>query len=154
MLSQSVPPVFDGQTSLDGGWSPDLSAALCQAGGALKLSLKAENQPSFELILSNDLGDQLAVGFDAVEQIYYIDRRNAGLNKFNPEFPIREIAPRISVGRGSDIQIYFDNGSVELFADNGITTMTSLFFPRADYTSAILQTSAEAMNGRLTLARL
>ncbi len=154
MVSQSVLPVFDGQPSLDGDWSSDLSAALCQAGGALKLNLKAENQPSFELTLSNEIGDRLAVGFDAAEQHYYIDRRHAGQSSFSPEFPIHATAPRVSVGQGTDIQIYFDNGSVELFADDGITAMTSLYFPRAAYNSARLEVSEQAQNGRLTLSKI
>ena len=154
MLSQRVPSVFDGQISLDGDWFSDLSTAWCQARGVLCLSLKVENQLPFQLTLGTEIGDRLTIGFDAAEQHYYIDRRHAGQSSFSPEFPIRATAPRIVASHGTDISLYFDNGSVELFADNGITTMTSLFFPRADYTSAILQTSAEAMNGRLTLARL
>jgi fructan beta-fructosidase len=154
LLSQSVPLIFDGQALPDGDWMSDLSATWRQANGALKLHLKAENQPSFELTLGNDIGDRLIIGFDAAEQNYYIDRRHAGQSSFSPEFPIRATAPRISVGHGTDIQLYFDKGSVELFADNGTSTMTSLFFPPAGYKSAILQSLVEPLNGRLTLARL
>ena len=154
ILSQRVPPVFDGQTLLDGDWISDLSAAWCKADGVLKLSLKAENQPSFELTLSNDLGDQLVIGFDAAGQFYSIDRRHAGQSGFSPDFPIRATASCINVGQGTDFTLYFDNGSVELFADNGTTTMTSLYFPRADYTSASLKSLDEPINARLTLARL
>ena len=154
MLSQSVPSVFDGQTSLNGDWMSDLSAAWCNADGVLKLSLSAENQPSFELTLSNDIGDRLTIGFDAAEQHYYIDRRHAGQSSFSPDFPIRAIAPRNGAQHGTDIQLYFDRGSVELFADNGITAMTSLFFPRADYDSARLEMSEPAQNGRLTLSKI
>jgi fructan beta-fructosidase len=154
VLSQSVPPVFDGQTSLDGDWHSDLSAAWCNADGALNLSLSAENQPSFEMILSNDIGDRLTIGFDAAEQHYYIDRLYAGQSSFSPEFPIRATASRIGVGHGTDIKLYFDNGSVELFADDGTTSMTSLFFPRAAYDSARLEVSEPAQNGRLTVSKI
>ena len=154
MLSQVVPVVFDGNTLLDGDWALDLSAAWCQANGVLKLHFSAENQPSFALTLSNDSGDRLNIGYNATEQRYYIDRRDAGQNTFSPDFPIRATAPRIVASHGTDISLYFDNGSVELFADGGITTMTSLIFPRADYTSAFLQSLYEPVNGRLTLARL
>jgi fructan beta-fructosidase len=150
VLSQSVPSVFDGQTSLDEYWPSDLTAVWREAGGVLNLCLKAENQPSLALTLGNDIGDSLTIGFDAAEQHYYIDRRHAGVSSFCSEFPIRATAPRIGVGNGTDIKLYFDKGSVELFADNGTSTMTCLYFPRADYTSAELQSSVMPMNGRLT----
>ena len=154
VLSQSVPPIFDGQALLDGDWHSDISAAWCLADGAFCLSLKADNQPSFELTLSNDLGDRLVIGFDAAEQHYFIDRLYAGQSGFSPDFPIRATAPRINVGQGTDFTLYFDNGSAELFADNGTTPMTSLYFPRADYTTASLKSLDEPINARLTLARL
>ena len=65
MLSQHVPPIFNGETLFDDDWRFDLSAAWRQATGALKLSLKAESQPSFDLILSNEIGDRLVIGFDS-----------------------------------------------------------------------------------------
>ncbi|MEQ1538876.1 MAG: GH32 C-terminal domain-containing protein, partial [Sphingorhabdus sp.] len=154
VLSQSVPSVFDGQTSLDESWPSDLTAVWREAGGALNLCLKAENQLSFELTLGNDIGDRLTIGYDAADQLYYIDRRNAGQSSFSPDFPIRAAAPRVGVGNGTDIKLYFDKGSVELFADNGTTTMTCLNFPRADYTSVELQSFVLPVNGRLTSAPL
>jgi fructan beta-fructosidase len=154
MLSQSVPMAFKGETALDGDWHSDLSAAWREVDGVLKLSLKAENQPSFELTLGNDLGDRLVIGFNAAEQHYYIDRCNAGQSAFSPDFPIRATAPRIAAGQGTDIELYFDNGSVELFADDGTTTMTSLFFPRAAYDSVQLETGEPAQNGQLTVSQI
>lgn len=154
ILSQRPPSGFDGEVLLDGVWASDLSAAWYQADGPLCLSLKAENKPSFELALSNDLGDQLVIGFDAPEQLYSIDRRHAGQSSFSPDFPIRATAPRINVRQGTDFTLYFDNASVELFADNGTTTMTSLYFPRAAYNSALLKINEPAQNGRLTVSKI
>lgn len=154
MLSQKVPIVFDGQTSLYGNWPSDLSAVWCQADGVLELSLCADNQPSFELTLSNEIGDRLNIGFNATERLYYIDRRDAGHCAFSTDFPIRALAPHIGASNGTDIKLYFDRSSVELFADNGTTAMTSLFFPRTNYTTAILQSLGKPVHGRLTLARL
>ncbi len=154
VLSQSVPPVFDGQPLLKGDWHSNMSAAWRQAFGVLKLSLKAENQPSFELTLSNDLGERLNIGFDAVQQQYYIDRRDAGSNKFSPEFPIRATAPRIDMGQGTDFSLYIDNGSIEMFADGGMTALTSLYFPSVPYDSTQLQASEPAQNSRLTVSEI
>jgi fructan beta-fructosidase len=154
MLSQHVPPIFDGEALLDGDWHSDLSAVWSQADGTLILSLNAENQPTFELTLSNDIGDRIVIGFDSTKQHYYIDRLHAGQSSFSPEFPRRANAPRIGASHGTDITLYFDKGSVELFADNGTTTMTCLYFPRADYTTVELQSSVMPVDGRLTLVPL
>lgn len=154
LLSQCVSSVFDGQALLDGGWASDLSAVWHQADGALKLNLSAENQPSFELVLGNDLGDRLVIGFDAAEQFYFIDRSHAGQSTFSTEFGMRTTAPRIGGGQGTDSKLYFDHGSVELFADDGATALTSLYFPRAAYDSARLEVRGLAQNGRLILSKI
>ncbi len=154
LLSQNVSPLIAGEPMLNTDWRADLTTAWRQANGRLRLSLVAENQPGFTLTLSNDLGDRLAIGFDAAEQRYYIDRREAGQGEFSPDFPKCVTAPRIWGCAGTGIELYFDRSSVELFADVGTTTLTSLFFPRSPFTAAILQSLVEPINGRLTLERL
>ena len=154
MLSQSVPSVFDGNTLLDGDWALDLTAAWYQANGVLKLHFSAENQPSFALTLSNDSGDGLNIGYNATEQRYYIDRRYAGQSSFSSEFPIRATAPRIVARHGTDISLYFDNGSVELFADGGTTTMSGLFFPNMPYTNVSITGKALAIDAKCNVIGL
>jgi fructan beta-fructosidase len=60
---------------------------------------------------------------------YYIDRTSAGKCGFQKDFADRFIAPRLAVSNSGNITLIVDATSVELFADNGLTTMTSLFFP-------------------------
>lgn len=151
VLAQNAPPVFCGPALMDSDWNAALSAAWCQSKGILQLNLGAENQPSFELTFSNDNGERLLIGFDAAEQHYFIDRRDSGPNTFSSDFSMRATAPKIDAGQGTDITLYFDTCSVELFAGNGTTVMTSLFFSSAAYDCVRLETSEPAKNGRLTV---
>lgn len=100
--------------------------------------LKIENPVgnSFSVTFKNALGDELHVGFNAVACEYYIDRREAGLSDFSAIFPIRATAPaKEAVGA---VELFIDRSSVELFADEGLTVMTSLVFPREPYSHAVL----------------
>ena len=100
--------------------------------------LKFENRDdqSCRLSITNISGDELHVGFDAKTREYYIDRRGAGLSDFSSQFPIRAAAPL--KGKGGTVELYIDRSSIELFAEDGLTVMTSLIFPRSPYTKAML----------------
>jgi fructan beta-fructosidase len=112
-----------------------------------RLQLKAQSQPSFALTLYNDRGDRLVIGFEAATNSYFIDRTAAGQSVFSGAFPIRATAPRLTLDSGTDVALYFDRGSVELFADGGLTVLTSLFFPHAPYASFVLVTTEDVFEG-------
>lgn len=116
----------------------DLGPGLRPANGRFVLRLGTEALRSFALTLSNPLGDQLAVGYDRAQGAWLIDRRQAGLAGFHPQFAGRHTAPRHAVEPASDLQLVVDTGSVELFADGGLSVMTSLVFPRQPYTALSL----------------
>jgi fructan beta-fructosidase len=107
----------------------DLSPALQVSAGRFVLRLRAASARSFTLTLGNEGGDRLTVGFDRARNAYFVDRREAGNVDFNPRFVGRHTVPRL-VPSGTELQLYFDATSVELFADGGTSVMTSLFFPR------------------------
>jgi fructan beta-fructosidase len=104
--------------------------------GPARLKIENPDGNSFSVTFKNALGDELHVGFDAVACEYFIDRRGAGLCDFSPQFPIRAVAP--SKGNGGTVEVYVDHSSIELFADDGLTIITSLVFPRSPYTKAVL----------------
>ena len=116
-----------------------LAAKLKQYGGSFSLGLKAEQLASFTLTLSNEQGDQLLIGYDKAARQYFIDRSAAGLTDFSPKFKGRLTAPRLAKGKAGDIRLLFDAGSVELFADQGLTAMSAVFFPRAPLTQASIK---------------
>lgn len=104
--------------------------ALRQTDGRFAIELNAPKLQDFTLTLSNDAGDALHIGYDVTSRSYWVDRSEAGQSDFHPEFAKRHTAPRISDAQEAQISLYFDCTSVELFADNGLTSMTSLHFPR------------------------
>jgi fructan beta-fructosidase len=94
------------------------------------ISFSATANKSFEVSLNNSAGDQLRVGYDQASKRYFIDRTHSGSNDFNPEFgKAVHYAPRLSKDPISKIIMVVDQSSVELFADNGLSVMTSVFFP-------------------------
>jgi fructan beta-fructosidase len=114
------------------------------------LTLCAEDQPSFTVTLGNEAGDRLAIGYDATAKCYFIDRTAAGLSGFSDAFAIRATAPRLALDGGTDVALYFDRGSVELFADGGLTVLTSLVFPTLPYASWLLETEDPVEHGQIS----
>jgi len=107
-----------------------LAARLKQFGGSFTLTLKTERLNNFTLTLESEQGEKLAIGYDKAAGQYFIDRRASGLVDFSEAFPRRAVAPRLAKGRAAEIRLLFDAGSVELFADQGLTAMSALFFPK------------------------
>ncbi len=83
----------------------------------------------FSFILSNESGEKLLVGYDMKANQYYIDRTKAGKSDFKKSFASKVVAPRFSKNNKLQLTLIIDAASIELFADNGLTTMTSIFFP-------------------------
>ena len=84
---------------------------------------------SFSLILSNASGQQVSAGYDEENNSFFIDRTLAGNSGFNPQFAGKQYAPRIAQANGSKIVLILDNTSLEMFADDGLTNITDIFFP-------------------------
>lgn len=84
---------------------------------------------SFAIVLANDLGEELLVGYEESSNRYYIDRTKAGNNSFEKGFAKIHYAPRLSKSQSINMTLLVDVASVELFADDGLTVMTDIFFP-------------------------
>lgn len=98
-----------------------------------RLNLSLDEIKDFSIILSNDLGERLVVGFDKKLNQYFIDRTKSGKVDFKKGFAAKHAAPRISVNRKMNLSVIVDESSIELFADDGITVMTEIFFPEKPY---------------------
>jgi fructan beta-fructosidase len=94
-----------------------------------RLDLALEKPTDFSVILSNAAGEQVEIGYDSKQQQYYIDRNRSGKTDFQKDFAGRAVAPRLGQSGPLDLSLIIDVSSVELFADNGLTVMTSIFFP-------------------------
>lgn len=104
-------------------------------GGPFLLDLTAGNQHSFSMTLSNKTGDQLQLGYDKTKNAYYIDRSEAGKTDFADNFGSRSWAPRLASDKNINLKLIFDKSSVELFADDGKSNMTAIFFVKDSFTS-------------------
>jgi fructan beta-fructosidase len=94
-----------------------------------RLDLSLEKPDDFTVILSNDAGEEVVIGYDKQQQQYFIDRTKSGKTGFQKDFAGRHIAPRIGNKSMMDLSLIIDVSSVELFADGGLTVMTEIFFP-------------------------
>jgi len=109
----------------------------------IDLTSNAKLENDFEIILSNTFDEKLIIGYDAVKRQYFIDRTKAGIANFNEGFAAVAVARRLTNPyMDMNLSILLDKTSIELFADDGLTVMTALFFPTHPYTKCILQSKA------------
>lgn len=113
----------------------DLTANTGKATGPFKLTLTSKQVESFNVSLSNKLDEKLFIGFDKLSNEFYIDRRYSGETGFEENFGTRQTAPRLTVKTDIAVTLYIDNASIELFADDGITVMTAIFFPNEPFSN-------------------
>ena len=132
----------------------DLSAALAGTQGRFVLQLSTAALRGFTLTLGNAAGDVLRIGFDATAGCWWIDRNASGDVGFHPVFAQRATAARLATAAKSDLQLWFDATSVELFADDGLSVMTALFFPRQPWNRATLASDDGLMLDTLELRPL
>ncbi|MDB5012282.1 MAG: glycoside hydrolase family protein [Daejeonella sp.] len=109
--------------------SLDLSDKIQAFNGQYELKFSSDQLINYSIVLSNDLGEELVVGYDKQANQYYIDRSKAGKIAFENGFGVKHTAPRISKDAGTDVTLVVDVASVELFADNGLNVMTDIVFP-------------------------
>ena len=87
----------------------------------------------FGLTLSDNLGEELTIGYDSKAKQYYIDRTKSGKIDFEKDFAGKFTSPRLALSPSADITLIVDRASVELFADGGLSVMTCTFFPNKPY---------------------
>ena len=63
-----------------------------------------------------------------------MDRSKSGITNFHPNFAAKHVAPRFTNAPKMNLDIIIDKASIELFADNGLTVMTDLYFSTKPYT--------------------
>lgn len=85
----------------------------------------------FTIILSNTGGEKLLIGYDKSSKRYFIDRSKSGDNDFSTQFNGLAYAQRIANTDKINVTLVTDVSSVEVFFDDGVTVMSSLFFPKS-----------------------
>ena len=115
----------------------DISKGLSFSTSTYEANLNLETGGSsgnFAVELSNNKNQRILMGYDAASKRYYIDRTQAGPSNFSKDFAGIHYAPRIAAGTKFPLTLIVDVASVELFADNGKTVMTEIFFPDEKFT--------------------
>jgi fructan beta-fructosidase len=64
------------------------------------------------------------------------------------------VAPRFTDNGKMNLSLVIDASSVELFADDGLTVMTEVFFPNKPYSQIRLQSSDNAVIKKLEYINL
>lgn len=85
---------------------------------------------STEIILSNSLGEQVVMKYDAAKQTFTMDRTRSYAS-FSEAFPVETAAP--TYGEIKQLRIFIDNCSIEAFDAEGKMAMTNLVFPNEPY---------------------
>lgn len=122
--------------------STDLSSKTGGVKFPCQLTLDMEEVKDFRLVLSNTAGEELIIGYDKKQNQYFIDRTKSGKTDFQKDFANRHVAPRLSDNGKMDISLIIDVSSVELFADEGLSAMTEIFFPNKPYTQIRLESGS------------
>jgi len=118
-----------------------------------RLDLNLEKPDDFTVILANDAGEELEIGYDSKQQQYFIDRSRSGRVDFQKDFAGRAVAPRLCKTGNMDLKLVIDVSSVELFADDGLTVMTSIFFPTKPFDQLQVKTPGKVTFKKLTYTK-
>ena len=122
--------------------------------GPVRLTMSADTINDFSITLRNKQDEKVVIGYDKTAGQYYIDRSQSGKVAFEKGFGARHTAPRLAKKEAMDITLIIDDASVELFADGGLTVMTSIFFPNAPYSNLSVQAAGKFRIKTLEIGKL
>jgi fructan beta-fructosidase len=104
-----------------------------------RLSFMLDSIVDFNVLLSNEIGEKTEIGYDKASKCYYIDRSKSGRTDFQMNFGTKSTSPRLSKSNTIHISMIIDISSIELFADDGLSVMTEIFFPNRPYNQIHIQ---------------
>ena len=93
------------------------------------------------ITLSNDKGEKVVMKYDAKAQTFSMDRTKSGKMDFSTDFPAVTKAP--TFGKISQLRIFIDKSSIEVFDAEGKMAMTNLVFPNKPYNKVKIQGKAK-----------
>lgn len=99
----------------------------------VSFDLNKTTAQDFGIVLSNSKNEKIEIGYNVVTKQFFIDRTEGGKKDFSKDYAVKQFAPRLSQSNIVKLHLLIDVSSVELFADNGATTMTSVYFPNEDF---------------------
>jgi len=104
------------------------------SGKLLEIKARFKVNDASMLGLKVAKGDQqeTLMGYDVDDKNLYVDRTNSGDVSFSDKFPGIFKAPLSSDDGEITLHIFLDKSSVEVFGNNGRTTLTERIFPSPD----------------------
>lgn len=124
------------------------------ANGQLDMEFTGLPKESFSVELRNSLNEVLVIGYDQPSDRFFIDRSKSGKTDFEAGFAQKHWAPRVSARSKISLRIIADKASVEVFADDGLTVMTDIFFPDQPYSHIRLNTAKKSKVARIRYAAM
>ncbi|MCU7548701.1 glycoside hydrolase family 32 protein [Chitinophagaceae bacterium LB-8] len=132
----------------------DLSTKVGQVSIPCRIDLNMDKAADFSIVLSNDKGEEVLIGYDHNNSQYFIDRTKSGKVDFHKEFAARHVAPRFLKNSKMDMTLVVDVSSVEMFADDGLSVMTEIFFPTKPFNKISIQSADGVLIRKLNYAQL
>jgi fructan beta-fructosidase len=112
----------------------------------LTLDIDAGTAEQLAIVLTDGRGYQTLVGVTPATNEVFIDRTRSGPH-FHDAFPVRHVAPVDLKSRKVRLRLLVDKSIIELFVNDGTTTITDRFFR----SSGDLSWSAVARGGSATV---
>ena len=134
--------------------SRNLTSVLQDTAGRYILDVRGQADESVDFVFSSATGEKIIFGYNPNKSQYWIDRSGAGKKEFNPSFGGTYTAPRLSDNGSLDLEFVMDRSSLEVFADNGLTVMTAIFFSQTPMTRLKVNTTNVYLIKKLTLMKL
>ncbi len=110
-----------------------------------RINLSLDKASDLAIVLSNDMNEELVIGYDKQQNQYFIDRSKSGKINFQKDFAAKHFAPRLTDDIKMNITLVIDVSSIELFADDGLSVMSSIFFPNQPYNKIHVQSAENAV---------
>jgi fructan beta-fructosidase len=133
--------------SIDVNGNVDLGAKLgANSKGLYEVYFEADAGNDVSVKLSNNLDQFVTIGFDHAKNEFFVDRASSGKQGFNKDFFKRSVAARNSKDQKIKMHLIIDHASAELFADDGTTVMTAIFFPDEIYKNVVVESKATISN--------
>jgi fructan beta-fructosidase len=132
----------------------DITQLVKRTATQYELKLSSKQLKSFAITLSDSAGEKFVVGYDAKEDAWYMDRTQSGQSGFNKDFAKRFASKRIAKNKATDVTLVVDAASAELFADKGLTVMTTIFFPKKPFDHIVIGSGNGFMINELSYSPL
>ena len=134
--------------------STDLTSKIGNMEVPSKFNLVLSNKNDFSIELVNTLNEKVVVGYSKDKNQFFLDRRNAGKTDFHKNFASIHYAPRLSSSDEISLSIYLDLASIEVFADKGLSVLTSVLFPNEKFSKINIITSEKLVLKNFTYTPL